>query len=124
MVLKLNDVGPRCKVTRRVDVYVPIDVEAMDRPRSEDELFYWRSTNRKHLLEIRMAADSGLLVGIAMVLVPQEWMQIDRVVQPEISVETREGMPIVDVTPWSTKSGGRLNRGGSSGRIDEDISFR
>jgi hypothetical protein len=103
MPLTLTAIGPELRFTRRVDAYVPFDVE-LSPGTASDEVFYWRSTNAKYLLEIKIVASTGMIGAVSLVLVPREWVRIvDTVKQADHALTSDDGVPIVDVSPWKSK---------------------
>ncbi len=123
MGLRLSGIGPRCAFARRLDAYVPLDIDLTQCVSPEDELFYWRSTDSKHLLEIKIAAKTGILGGVSVVLVPQEWIRVDNLLRRDLDAEVREGVPIFDLSPWRSRIGDRESWDSALGRIDESVPF-
>lgn len=124
MLLKYTATSPASGFTRRTDPYVPFEIDCASAPISADELFYWRTTNTKYLLEIWILASTGLLGGVSLVLVPREWIRVVESVDAYCIGLREDGLPIVDLTPWKSRIGNR-EFGVEPGlrRVDEEIPF-
>jgi hypothetical protein len=124
MRVKLSGIGPETTFRAHVDAYAPFEVELAPDTKSSDELFYWRSTGSKYLLEIKIIARTGMLGAISLVLVPREWTRVVDSVHARQLVTSTKGLPIVDLSPWKEKIGNRkIGIDPALRRVDEKDPF-
>lgn len=123
--LKKND-GSKYPLIRQIDEYVPLRIEIGSGSWSADEVFYWRSTNKYYLMEVKLHSESGRILGIDVLLLPAKNVRTISSIK-EASARYRnqgEGVPLFELAPWTDKIGNKetpLTL--SSRRIDEAVEF-
>ncbi|MDB4971520.1 MAG: hypothetical protein JWN44_7209 [Myxococcales bacterium] len=124
-MLKLVDLGPEHRFTRRVDAYAPVDIEIVSAAGlSIDEIFYWRSAGPNYLIEVKIVAASGLVGGVSLVLVPPASTRIVETVGMHAALDVQRGLPIVELEPWNARIGNReIGIDPALRFIDEEMPF-
>jgi hypothetical protein len=105
-MLTLNTIADEQPFTRQADEYMPLKIEILPVPTSVDEICYWKSTNRRYLLEVGLAAATGALSAISLVLVPHDWILHGTSVHDVCKAAIRKrGLPVFRLDPWKDKLG-------------------
>lgn len=126
-MLKLKEAdGTDYSSIRQIDEYVPLRIEIGASSWSVDEVFYWRSTNKHYLMEVKLHSESGRVLGIDVLLLPSKNVRSIKSIK-EVSERYQrkeEGVPLFELAPWIEKIGKKEAPSTlSSRRIDEAIAF-
>jgi hypothetical protein len=123
--MRLRDVIPARPARISFDEYVPFSVEFAPTVLSADESFYWRRTDGRHLLEVKLAAADGALVECTLVLVsPESVTSIGSVMPLAMAGDERQGHPLFDLAPWLEGIGHReTGVDPAARRIDDHAPF-
>lgn len=107
MMLKLDSVSEPSFYSLDVDEYSPLRVEFEPRVLSLDEIYYWRSTNKTNLLEVKLHALNGAVAEINLVLIAKERIVQRKSVLEEIygEVPEKKGLPHFQLLPWIERIG-------------------
>lgn len=103
-MLQLNAVAVEHHFVRYVEEYVPLRIEFQPTITLIDEVYYWRSTNSKYLLELKINATTGAVAELGLILVPNNWVLLEKSIKNLCSVSIKDqGLPVFNLTPWKNK---------------------
>ena len=125
-MLRLNTIAGERTFTRQADEYMPLKIEFSPPLTSVDDIYYWRSTNGKYQLEIGLAAPTGALSTIALVLIPHDWIVHRESIKDLCGMgETKRGFPVFRLDPWKERIGAKEAGADPALRIhDEHLPFK
>jgi hypothetical protein len=107
-MLIVGGIAPERRLSCKVAEDVPLQLATGPAVISIDELFYWRRTDRTHVIEVRIEASTAAVTGVDVVLVPAG----SRLRAPAVAglcsdLEEQRGIPLVDEAPWRARIGPR-----------------
>jgi hypothetical protein len=122
-MLRLAGVEPERRVSRTLSEYVPFEIVVGGGSYSHDDSFYWRATDATYLFETKADARTGLVLGVDLVLIPRNRVQLVSRTAP-IVPKVERGVPIVDLDPWRARIGANETAiSMDPRRIDEPVPF-
>jgi hypothetical protein len=126
MMLKLAGIAEPRSYLCEANEYVPLRIEFEPRVVSLDETYYWRSTDRNYLLEVKVHAADGALAEIGLILVPEErTIQLESISELDGISERKNGLPCFEITPWTDRIGHKeIGIDPALRRYDEECPFR
>jgi len=105
-MLMLNTIAKEQPFTLQTDEYMLFKVDFSPPLTSVDEIYYWRSMNSRYLLEVGLAAATGAVNTITLVLVPPAWKVHRTSITGLCEVDSgKPGLPIFRLDPWKEKIG-------------------
>ncbi len=105
-MLMLNTIAKEQPFTLQADEYMPFKVDFPPPLTSVDEICYWRSMNSRYLLEVGLAAATGTLNTITLVLVPPAWKLHRTSIKGLCEVgKGKQGLPVFRLDPWKDRIG-------------------
>jgi hypothetical protein len=125
-MLTLNTIAEERPFTRQADEYMPLKIEFPPPLTSVDEIYYWRSMNGGYQLEVGLAAATGALSTISLVLVPHDWILHGASIKDLCEVASRkQGLPVFRLDPWKDRVGAKETGVDAALRIrDEHAPFK
>jgi hypothetical protein len=119
-MLMLNTIAEEQPFTLQADEYMPFKVDFPPPLTSVDEIYYWKSRNSRYLLEVALAAATGTLNAITLVLIPPDWKLQRTSIKGLCEVESRkQGLPVFRLDPWKEPGANTALR-----THDEQVSFK
>jgi len=125
-MLKLNTVVTEQDFIRHIEEYVPLRIEFQPAISSIEEIYYWRNTNNKYLVEIKIDARNGGMAEFSLILVPSNWVLLEPSIKNVCSVPVKnKGLPTFDLSPWTEKLNSKeIGIDPGQRYIDENSKFR
>jgi hypothetical protein len=125
-MLTLHAIAEELPFTLQADEYLPLKVDFPPPLTSVDDIYYWRSRSSRHLLEVGLAAATGAINTITLVLVPPAWKLHAPSIQGLCEAASRkQGLPVFHLDPWKEKGGLKKTGGDQAIRIhEENVSFK
>jgi hypothetical protein len=125
-MLMLNTIAKEQTFTLQAEEYMLFKVDFPPPLTSVDDIYYWRSMNSRYQLEVGLAAETGTLNTITLVLIPPDWKLHRTSIKGLCEMENgKHGLPVFRLDPWKDRIGQKETGADRALRsYDEHVSFK